>query len=261
MEDLLDKEAQFIRLVSELTPRQKAFADAYILCLNAAQAAREIGICAKSASTSAGKFLRNKKVREYLDFYLTEAGLTNIETLKSVSDIARASVNDYFVVRNKTVYDRVKVTYAERIASLEADLEDLEQEPDVFLDLGVPLSAKDLAELAVRKKGVIKEIARYTILQRRNPNGFEWTTLERETEVAELDIVKLVRDKTAGRIKTYSVKENGEQRVEMYDALAALQMVARIQGLFEKDNSQLAKINPAITVNIKKAETNDEEYL
>lgn len=67
-------------------------------------------------------------------------------------------------------------------------------------------------------------------------------------EVVELDMKKLVADKERGRIKSITPGEFGV-KVEIHDAHTALTNIARMHGLFEKDNKQL---NQTVKIVIKK---------
>jgi len=53
--------------VKKITPQQRRFADAYLVHLNGARAAREAGYSVKSADKIAWKLLRVPQVRGYLD--------------------------------------------------------------------------------------------------------------------------------------------------------------------------------------------------
>lgn len=50
----------------KLTPKQKAFADEYMICGNATEAARRAGYSEKYAGCNADKLLKNTKITAYM---------------------------------------------------------------------------------------------------------------------------------------------------------------------------------------------------
>ena len=70
---------------------------------------------------------------------------------------------------------------------------------------------------------------------------------------AELDMVKLVQAKEAGRIKSITYTSAGMPKVEMYAADAALIALARVHGLF------IDNIRHSGSVKLGK-DLEDEEY-
>jgi phage terminase small subunit len=75
-----------------LTDRRRRFVDEYLVDLNGTQAAIRAGYAPKGAHSEAYRLLRNVKVRAAIDERLEAAGLTALEVLAGLSDIARGSL-------------------------------------------------------------------------------------------------------------------------------------------------------------------------
>ena len=58
--------------MSKLTLKQQRFADEYIICGNATEAAIKAGYSSKYANTNASKLLQNTTIKSYLDERLEE---------------------------------------------------------------------------------------------------------------------------------------------------------------------------------------------
>ena len=84
----------------KLTPKQKAFADEYLICGNATEAAREAGYSGKYAGYNAGKLLKNTKIAEYMSRRQKEIDDSRIADVKEVmefySSVLRGELTDQF---------------------------------------------------------------------------------------------------------------------------------------------------------------------
>jgi phage terminase small subunit len=81
-----------------LTARQKRFADAYLVHLNATRAAREAGYSVRSAEVSGCRLLRSAKVAAYVAEHL-EAEMPASEVRVRLSQQARAEYSAYLTAR------------------------------------------------------------------------------------------------------------------------------------------------------------------
>ena len=83
-----------------LTPRQRAFVDAYLKNPNAKQAAIAAGYSAESAETNGPRLLRNAQVAaivgQRVQTAAEEAGVTAVEVLKELRRIASVDVSEAF---------------------------------------------------------------------------------------------------------------------------------------------------------------------
>ena len=84
----------------KLTPRQKAFADAYIETGNASEAARRAGYSENYAGRNAGKVRKNTKVSAYIAERMRSQDEANVasadEVLRFFSSVMRGEVKDQF---------------------------------------------------------------------------------------------------------------------------------------------------------------------
>ena len=83
-----------------LTPKQKAFADEYIKCTNASEAARKAGYSKRSAASSGEENLRKPEISAYIDKRLRQIEAQRIATADEVmrffSSVMRGEVSDQF---------------------------------------------------------------------------------------------------------------------------------------------------------------------
>jgi len=109
------------------------------------------------------------------------------------------------------------------------------------------LSGERLTEHNKAQACRLEEITRLEVELEMNPKAIRIVTDVELVETTEIDMVKLAQDKERGRIKSISWTEFGP-KVELYAADGALNTLAKIQGLFEKDNMQKsAQINVGFT--------------
>lgn len=224
--------------MKKLTDKEKRFCQEYIIDFNGTQAAIRAGYSSKTAYAIACEMLQKPKIRTVIDKRLVELSLSAEESQKLVSDIARGSLNDYFVIRKVERIPRIQVALRvvidnlkEQIAFEKEYLETAEKEI-------VVLSKEEIGMHEAVIQRMEKELIRYQVELRRNPTAtriidgpVEWV------DVAELDMPKLVADKEKGKIKSIAPGQFG-MKVEMYPADAALTNLLRIHGKFAKDNEQ-----------------------
>ncbi|MBA9078310.1 terminase small subunit [Rufibacter quisquiliarum] len=229
----------------KLTDKQQRFCEEYLVDLNATQAAIRAGYSEKTAYSMGWENLRKPEIRAAIDARLEEIALGAKETVKLISDIAKASLNDYFEI--KEVVRRPKVE-----KHLSQVIEDLKQEiaiHDEYAD-ALGYSDKELDDHYAQQGARRREIVKLQIQLKHNPNATVVVDGPAQlVKVADLDLVKLVLDKQAGRIKSVKPSEFGTT-VEMYPADAALTNLARMHGLFEKDNEQ-GKAMPIIQAEVR----------
>lgn len=220
-----------------LTAKQKKFCDEYVTDLNATQAAIRAGYSKKTAYAIGWENLRKPEIRTYIDTRLKEFSFTADETTKLITDIARSNLGDYFVTR--------KVERTPRIVKPLKDIIEELKKAIAFEEEYLSISDFDAEEIESYTRSINsmrRELKRKELVLKHNPKATEIVNGETVlVETVELDMKKLVEDKQRGRIKSIEPKEFG-LKVELYDASAALTNIAKMQGLFEKDNQQ--KIAP-----------------
>lgn len=84
----------------ELTPKQKAFADAYIECGNASEAARKAGYAEKNVNVTAPRMLANVGISAYIAERMQKQDEKRVasadEVLQFYSAVMRGEVKDQF---------------------------------------------------------------------------------------------------------------------------------------------------------------------
>ena len=76
----------------QLTRKQQAFIDAYLVCFNGAEAARRAGYTPKNARDTASDLLANPDISRQIDARMAEVHMSADEALKLTADIARGDV-------------------------------------------------------------------------------------------------------------------------------------------------------------------------
>ena len=84
----------------KLTRRQRAFAEAYIQCGNATEAARRAGYSEKNADVTGARLLRNVSISEYIDRRTRAQDEAQVassdEVMRFFSSVMRGEVKDQF---------------------------------------------------------------------------------------------------------------------------------------------------------------------
>jgi phage terminase small subunit len=212
-----------------LTVKEKRFADIYLTCFNASKSAREAGYSKTSCGTIGYEVLRKPHVSMYIQEKLKGEQLDADQTVKMVSDIARANLNEYFITREEVYTPQIFVPLKKVIAQLEAEIEDAEE----FIIQAKITDADSLAQHAAQQKAREFEIIKLEIELKRNPKATRLMNGKPQMrKVAELDLPRLVADKEAGKIKSIKHTEHGIN-VELYAADAALTQLLRVHGKFQ----------------------------
>lgn len=223
-----------------LRDKQQRFIEEYTVDFNATQAAIRAGYSEKTAAVIGHQNLRKLNIKEAIDLRLAELSLSATETLKSISDIARADLNAYFKVRKTVHVPQVEISLADFIARRTDEMDTLEQIHAIAMEQGLLGVDEDLAQQVERHENKMRDmqldIVRMRVRLAKEPKATMIVDGPAElVEVVDLDLVKLTKDKAAGRIKSFSNTEHGA-KVEMYPADAALRDLARYHGLYAKDN-------------------------
>lgn len=219
----------------KFTDKEQRFIEEYLVDFNRTKAAIRAGYSPHTAYSIGSENLKKPEIRAAVDQKLKDLALTSDETLKSLSDIAKACLNDYFLIKERWETPRIKKHVTEVIKDIEAKIEDA----DKFIQRAKIQDKISIELHNAEQESRRKEIIRLQIELERNPDAYRFENGEPFLiEVAELDMVKLAADKASGKIKSYKMTEFGVN-VELYAADNALRDLARIHGLFEKDNKQL----------------------
>jgi phage terminase small subunit len=121
---------------TQLTAKQKKFADEYLIDLNATQAAIRAGYAPKSAFVTGSKLLSNSKVAQYLSerrrYLESQTEVTVIRVIRELAIIAFSNLDDYrvdtqgnLVMKHGIPAERMRAIAAKRhkIKKLDGDKE------------------------------------------------------------------------------------------------------------------------------------------
>lgn len=219
-----------------MTEKQRLFCKEYMIDLNATQAAIRAGYSVDTAYAIGWENLRKPEIKEEISKLLAERHITKDGVVKLISDIARTDLNDYFKVRRV----RREVPVEKSLREIAAEVAQKISFEEEFADRAQLEGDAYEAHLAAQQSRRM-ELTRLELELEHNPFATRVVYEEEWAEEADLDLPKLIRDKEAGKIKTYAVGQYGP-KVEMYPADAALRDLARIHGLFEADNKQSATV-------------------
>lgn len=110
----------------KLTLKQKKFADEYIICGNATQAAVEAGYSKKYANTNAAKLLHNTTIKQYLDDRLKQLEKEKIaqqdEVLQFLTSVMRGEQTEQTLIgvgQGAQKITDIEVSAKDRIKSAE----------------------------------------------------------------------------------------------------------------------------------------------
>lgn len=216
-----------------LTMLEQKLADEYIRTGHITNSAKYAGYSEKTAHQLGSVALKKANVKAYVRKRMAELQMASEEVTKIISDIAKGNMADYFNTRQVEHTPRIKVGLAQVIQQLKDDIT-FETE---FIEFA-PLSKREKRSYEAAIKDMETQILRYEIQLERNPNAMK--IVSGETVMVNqqyLDIEKILADKERGRIKSVTPTEFG-LKVEMYSAIDALGYLAKINGLFAKDNDQ-----------------------
>lgn len=88
-----------------LTAKQQAFVSAYLVCLNATEAARRAGYSEKTAHAIGWENLRKPEIAAAVEAGLAEKAMPAIEVLARLADQARGSADDFVTVYESPLHD------------------------------------------------------------------------------------------------------------------------------------------------------------
>jgi len=229
----------------KLTAKEQRFVEEYCKDCNATQAAIRAGYSARSARSIGHENLTKPDIKAAVDARLKALSLDAAETTKLIADIAKSNLNDYFTIKQVVRKPKLQKHLPEVIADLEKEIEIEEEYADE-----ANLTEKELDAHYELIQHMKREIIKLRIRLKHNPKATMVVEGPAELhKVADIDLPKLIEDKEAGRIKAVKHSEFG-LNVEMYAADAALRDLARMHGLFEKDNEQ-GKMQPVIQAEVK----------
>lgn len=220
------------------TALQRRFADEYIKDFKITKAALRAGCEAKSAGKTGWQMLQLPNVKEYIAKRLKMLEISGDEVTKMITNIAKGNLADYFSVRKVERIPRIKVLLSVVIKELEGDI-DFEQEFREYAGLsGKERRAHDavIEQMQLQSMRYKMQLERAKKKNKLEPSKI----INGEPELVDesyLDIARILEDKERGIIKSVTPTEFG-LKIEMYGADAALLSLAKINGLFAKDNGQ-----------------------
>lgn len=217
-----------------LQDNERVFAENYVISLRKDLSAIAAGFSEHTAGIIGWQVYQRPHVKAYIDELLDSQTISAKETLKLISDTAQGNMSDYMNPVKRMHVPQIKKTLQQIIDQLQYEIE-IETE---FLQIAPALTKdeKTRSEDIIRYKEL--EITRYDIELNKNPNAYRIVDGDPELiDDIELDLHSIVADKKHGKIKSFKHTKDGVH-VEMYPADAAQERMAKVHGLYEKDNDQ-----------------------
>lgn len=236
----------------DLTEKQLKFCQAYIdNNFNKTKAAKDAGYALASAAVEGNRLLKIAKVRDEIRRLAEEQTISSEETVKIISDIAKSDIKDYLITRKVERSEKVKKPLADIIQE-ELDKISFEQE----YARRVEMTKKEKESHDGMIKSMRDHVVRLDIELERNPKAYRLVYGESKlVDEVELDLVKIKKDKAAGRIKSFKYGKYGVE-IEFYSAADMAVNMARIYGKF-KDNLDLS-MNGSVSIDKWLEESNED---
>jgi phage terminase small subunit len=221
----------------KLLPKEKKFADLYVIYLNGAKSAREAGYSIRNDRHIAMDLLTKVHIKAYIAQKLDAATMSAEEVTRRLTNRASLNMADYMTIRQVPYTPKIRKPLDILMCELEAEIA---FEDELMLD-----SDYDEMEIAAYISGQKyrrNTLKRFALELKKNAKAFR--IVDGPTQLVdrqELDLNKVVADKEKGYIKSYANTQFGI-KVEMCSSDEAIIAMARIHGKFEKDNEQRAPV-------------------
>ena len=223
-----------------------AYCENYILSLCKSTAAKAMGSESETPWIIGYQVHQRPNVKAYIEELLDENTSSAKETLKLISDTQKGNLSKYMVPVKKWHTPQVKKGLSQLIEETKLFIQ---AEEDYCDAKGF---TEDLFDKFHEGLELYRDrILRYEIELRYNPDAYRIVDGEPyEVETQELDLNLIVADKERGIIKTFKHTPQGIQ-VELCDPDTSKEKMAKIHGLYEKDNNQSNKILTDLKVTFK----------
>lgn len=225
--------------MNSLSDNERAFAENYIISLRKDLAAIAAGFSEHTAKVIGHQVYNRPHVKEYVNQLLDENTATAKETLKRISDTAAGNMTDYMREVERMDIPKERRGLQQIINQIQYEIE-IEQE-FLILAAGLTKEETESSNAIIRRKEL--EITRYDIELNKNPLAYRIVdgnpVLVKEMQ---LDLAAIVADKERGIVKSYKMTKDGVQ-IEMCDPDTSKDRMAKIHGLYEKDNARNISVN------------------
>lgn len=222
-----------------LTVKQQLFTDSYLMHFNATKAAIQAGYSEKTAYSIGSELLKKPEIKALIDARLKESRMNADQVMKLMTDIAGSNMNEYMTVvqreRRKFVPKSLNVLIERKRLEIKKHLMYIERKG---LDGGVYDGYVEKNILPLEDAILRAEID----LELDPLSAFEDSEVEMYESI-ELDLVKLAKDKEAGKVKSFELTKFGP-KVELYPVDGMLDKLARVNGMYTDNLDINAKIEP-----------------
>lgn len=221
------------------------FIEAYLKYFSKTKAAKIAGSQSPNLGQVGYNIYNKPHIKAEIKRRLSENALSAEENIDLINRSAKANVKDYFKPVTYFESKKVKVSLRIIIKNLKRRIEEL----DEFYYRAKDLTEGESKQISANIKNIEREILRHEITLEGNSRAYEIVTGPLEEVIKyELDVNALVADQEKGIVKSVKYTENGIQ-LEMVDPMVAQMQIAKINGSYEKDNSQkTAVINNNLSV-------------
>lgn len=226
-------EAEIDAAYSRCSPMERKFVEYYVVHSNQTKAAIAAGLSPRTASSQGWRVYNREHVRGLIDMIIRAKSLTGDGVIAIVKSMAESDIKDYYTKIVKVPFTpMLDVPVLAAIAGCQRRIEIL-----------CTMFAREFLDFE-RRSGYIQKItyqerliADYELQYFEDPDAII-VIAGRETLIEEkkLDMDALLADKERGKIKRVKIDKDGTLDVELYSADAAVDKLARMHGLYEKDN-------------------------
>jgi phage terminase small subunit len=224
-----------------LNKQEKIFAGSYLVHLQKAKAAVEAGYSKKNAKQIGYEVYNRPHVKAYIEESLKNGVISASEVTKLFSDTAVSNASDYLRPVQVLKIPKIKIGLADLIIQ---HRQHIQMEQEFCTEKG--LEGEDYDKFQEGLEWYEDQIIKLKIELRRNPDSYRIIDGQADlVEEMQLDLKALTADKERGRVKSFKHTKDGVQ-FEMYNAQDAQKELAKIHGLYEVNNKQLAAIVPGV---------------
>jgi phage terminase small subunit len=190
---------QYEQALAVLTERQRGFVEAYLVCLNASEAARRAKYSERTAGSIGHENLKKPEIAAAISAGFALRAMPADEVLARLADMARGSMSDFLRV------DEEEITLTWSLLKMPTD------------------EQGEVDETGARMRLAMQDNVQPT------DRVLHTATIKRA--VARLDLMQAGERGQLHLIKKYAIDDKGKVSIELYDAQAALVTAAKAHGL------------------------------
>ncbi|PSR56090.1 hypothetical protein AHMF7605_22590 [Adhaeribacter arboris] len=223
---------------TKFTVKESRFIEEFCSDFNGSRSAKEAGYSEKNSRRIAYQLLKKPHIKKAIKARLEELSMPAEEATMRMTNIARANLNEYYDIIEVDELTQIEKPLIEIIYELEEEVK-FEQE---FAERA-GFTGKTLTSHQKQQEARKLKILRMQMELERDPLAKRLVSGPPvKKEVAELNLVRLVKAKEKGSIKSVTPTQFGT-KVELYAADAALRDIVKIHGLYAPEKVESTNTN------------------